>query len=192
MHLKLQKFSLLCKDLNDEAAIRNEEAIALHQELELVRSERDQIEKELELAQARIALFERDEEERRKAERILREYERSGLEGAWKAIQVRDSIISDLSSRLERALDTLEIEREQQRQRRQIIFPSPRTSCNGDGRYGEDHESELKNVKDALRESQAVMEVMRNDYEKKERNWMIRIENLERQLDTARAHGQFR
>jgi hypothetical protein len=62
----------------------------------------------------------------------LRELENRGLDRADDAIQSRDRMITDLSSKLEQSLDLLELEREQQRQRRQIIFPASRqlpTSC---------------------------------------------------------------
>ena len=88
-------------------------------------------------------------------------------------MQTRDEIIIDLATRLERALELLDLEREQQRQRRQIIFPSPAVG-------GEGLESELKTTKDALRECQGAMN-------QKELEWKMKMESLERQLEAARS-----
>ena len=48
MYVKFQKYSTLCKDLNEEAEFRNEEALNLHNELNAVRSQRDQMTTEIE------------------------------------------------------------------------------------------------------------------------------------------------
>lgn len=125
-HAKLQKYAHLCKELNEEAELRSEEVLVLHKELEDARCERDEIASELEKARARISEYERNDVERQKAELTIQRYEERGLDGADTAIKTRDMIIADLTTRLGRALDCLELEREQQRQRRQIIFPSPR------------------------------------------------------------------
>jgi hypothetical protein len=178
----------LCKDLNEEASLRNEEALALHKELDSVRAERDDTATELEKARALIARYERNEEERKTSELILRQYEQKGLDGADRAVQTRDSIIVDLAGRLERALDMLELEREQQRQRRQIIFPTQRPSQKSlDGRIGEELEAELKGTKYSLRECQSARESLKRDADKKEMEWKVRIEILERQLEAARS-----
>ena len=149
--VKIHKYASLCRDLNEEAALRNEEAIALHKELDVVRGDRDSTATELEKARALIAKYERNEVERKKSDLILEEYEKNGLDGVNKAVQTRDMIIEDLTGRLERTLDMLEHEREQQRQRRQIIFPAQRPSQNVDGRNGEELEAELRSTKDSLR-----------------------------------------
>jgi hypothetical protein len=174
----------LCKDLNEEAALRNEEALFLHQELGVIRSERDEMATEIEKLKAQLAIQERREQEHRKAEETLKQYEQKGLNGADKAIQTRGAIIIDLAGRLELALDTLDVEREQQRQRRQIIFPTARAS-NTD--IGDELESELKETKEALRESLSAMESMRHDSQMNEIAWKVRNESLERQLDAARS-----
>ena len=176
-HFKLQKFANLCKDLNDEAALRNEEALSLHQELGVIRSERDEMATEIEKLKGQLAIQERREQDHRKAEEMLKQYEQKGLDGADKAIQTRDAIILDLAGRLERALDTLDVEREQQRQRRQIIFPTARAS-NTD--ITDELESELKETKEALRESLSTMDAMRHDSQNKEMAWKARVESLER------------
>ena len=108
---KLQNFSSLCRDLNEEAAIRNEEAIELHKEIDSVRSDRDKISAELETAKAMIANYENRIKERPRVDVIVQNLE-SNIDGADRAIKTRDRIIVDLSTRLERALQVLETERE--------------------------------------------------------------------------------
>mmetsp|Transcript_9064 Transcript_9064/g.14554 ORF Transcript_9064/g.14554 Transcript_9064/m.14554 type:complete len:535 (+) Transcript_9064:232-1836(+) len=189
-HVKLQQFGGLCRDLNEEAAIRNEEAIELHKELDSVRQDRDRISAELEQAKAKIAQHEKNESERPRIESMMMRLEANGLDGVERAIKTRDKIIVDLSTRLERALDCLEFEREQQRQRRQIIFPAQRGPSASEGRSGEDLEAEMKTTKDSLRESQGALESLQHGMEKKEREWAMKLESLERQLEAARADSK--
>ena len=187
-HFKLQKFANLCKDLDEEAALRNEEALSLHQELGVIRSERDEMATEIEKLKGQLAIQERREQEHQKAEETLKRYEQKGLDGADKAIQTRDAIILDLAGRLERALDTLDVEREQQRQRRQIIFPTARASSAkaSSTDIGDELESDLKETKEALRESLSAMDAMRHDSQNNEIAWKVRVESLERRVDAAR------
>jgi hypothetical protein len=114
----------LCKELDEEAALRNDEAIALHDQLDVVKEERDGLATEVEQLRARVAFLERKEKEQAMSAIMLHKYEEHGLDQTGKAIAMRDTIINDLVGRLERALDLVQLEREQQRQRRQIIFPS--------------------------------------------------------------------
>lgn len=127
VHFKLNKFANLCKDLNEESANRNEEAIGLRKDLESVRTERDSMSEELTRLRAQVQFQEKQIAEYAETKKKLREYEDRGLDRAEDAIQSRDQIISDLSSKLEQSLDLLVMEREQQRQRRQIIFPASRS-----------------------------------------------------------------
>lgn len=187
MQVKVQKYATLCKDLNEEAALRNEEALTLHRELDAVRAERDKMATELEKASAIIAQYEKNEEERVKSDLILQHYEQKGLDGADRAVKTRDSIIDDLSGRLERALDMLALEREQQRQRRQIIFPTQRPQPLSNGKTSDDSDVELKVTRDALRDCKGAMESLRRDNERKELEGKLKIESLERQLEVARA-----
>jgi hypothetical protein len=159
----------------------------LHKELDSVRQDRDRISAELEQAKAKIAQHEKNEREHPRIESTIQHLEAKGLDGVDRAIRTRDKIIVDLSTRLERALDCLEFEREQQRQRRQIIFPAQRSLLTSEGRSGEDLEAEAKIAKDSLRESQAALDSLQHGMEKKDQEWMIKLENLERQLEAARA-----
>ena len=170
-HVKLQKYASLCKDLNEEATLRNEEVISLHKELDSVRLERDQLAGELEMARAVIANHERDALERKKLEERLQEYESRGLDEAEHAIKTRDFVIADLSHRLEKTLDILELEREQQRQRRQIIFPMqrPHSISTDQG----DLATELKNTKARLSDVQAELHALQRLTEQSE--WVSQI-----------------
>ena len=186
MYVKFQKYSTLCKDLNEEAEFRNEEALNLHNELNAVRSQRDQMTTEIEKLRARISQYERNDQERRKSELLLQQYEQKGLDGVEKAIQCRDGIIQDLAARLERALDCLRQEREQQRQRRQIIFPTQRPTHYVQGRSGVEVEAELKSTKESLQACQDTVESLKRENKRRELEWMVRLEELERQLEAAR------
>lgn len=118
----------MCKDLNEESADRNEEAVALKDELEAVKTERDTMAEELSLLRAQVRGQQTQRAEYAEMKKKLTEYENRGLDRADDAIRSRDRMISDLSSKLEQSLDLMELEREQQRQRRQIIFPAVRSS----------------------------------------------------------------
>lgn len=110
--------------------IRNEKAIALQQELREIKAERDAMAKEENRLRARVQELERYEAECKELKRRLLEYEEQGLRHAEAAIQSRDQMIHDLSTKLEVALDHLEMEKAQ-RHRRQIIFPANVGSSNG-------------------------------------------------------------
>ena len=182
---QLQQFGKLCRDLDEEAAIRNAEAIELHRELDTVRQDRDKISAELEQANALILQYELNHSQNEKNVATIHRLEADGLDGVNTAITTRDKIIVDLASRLEHALACVEFEREQQRQRRKIIFPAQKTS-QGEA-DGADLGTEVASVKSSLREAQATIESLEHEMGKKEREWMIKFENLERQLEAARA-----
>jgi hypothetical protein len=186
MHGKLQKYAALCKDLNEEAEFRNEEALNLHIELDSVRRQRDEMATELEKVRARLADHERNDKERRKSELLLQQYEQKGLDGVDREIKTRDAIVEDLATRLERTLDCLSFEREKQRQRRQIIFPNQRASINMQGRAGGQLEAELRATRDSLHDSQCTVESLRLENKNKEIQWMARFERLEKQLEASR------
>ena len=181
--MKLQKFGHLCRDLNEEATIRNGEAIELHRKIDSVRQDRDKLSAELEAAKAKIKQYENDLKEQPRIMGMQR-LEAKKLDGVEKSIQTRDKIIVDLSTRLDRALKSLEFERDQQRQRRQIIFPSQRSSLSLEGG---DLEADMKVAKENLRDSQATVESLQHTMMKKEQEWMLKFEHLERQLEVARA-----
>ena len=171
-HVKLQKYASLCLDLNEEATMRNEEVIFLHKETESLRLQRDEMAGELEAARATIAQYERDAQERKVLETMLQYHESTGLDEAVAAIKMRDSIVEDLSARLRKTMDVLQLEREQQRQRRQIIFPTQRTSAS----------AEQQNLEASLESTRAALEEVQCISQQRESEWVARINDLERQL----------
>lgn len=156
MQQEIQKYSDLCFKLNEEAEFRTEEALNLHVELNSVSRERDEMATEVETLRAKVAECERRDKERRKAEAILQQYEEHGMEHATREIEARDTIIEELSKRLEFALDTLSMERQKHHQRRQIIFPNQRNQGNSSNR--KTLEQELKETKEALQRAEETIE----------------------------------
>lgn len=186
LHIKLQKYASLCKDLNEEAEFRNEEALNLHIQLDSVRSQRDEMGTELEKLRALLADYVRNDQERRKSEVLLQQYEQKGLDGVDREIKTRDAIIGDLATRLERALDCLTFEREKQRQRRRIIFPNQGSVQNMQGRADGELEAKLRATRDSLHHSQRTVEVLRLENTAKEIQWIARVEELEKKLELSR------
>jgi len=177
MHCKLEKFAGMSKGLSDESLVRSEEAISLRRELDDVRAERDDMAAELQRLRAQVRLQEQEKALQKEMRASLRRMEVEGLDRAASSIQVRDKLTVDLAMRLEQALDTLEVEREAQRQRRQIIFPVARTHSSGD-----DLAQELKDTKEELRASQAMLESVQAEAERREVALRVQCEHLQEQL----------
>lgn len=122
MHFKLTKFANLCKDLNEEAALRNSEAMSLRKELQHVKGERDALAEELALLRAQMEIYEKEQVKLKQATHRLALYEYRDVFESGQAIQSRDATIVDLTGKLDRALTELEATRLHAAQRR-IIFP---------------------------------------------------------------------
>ena len=127
MHLKLSKLSMMCKELNDESAKRKEDSTSLRSDLSRVRAERNALSSDMDTLCARLSLYEKEGIQNDSIHAALSDVESSALDRADDAIERRDSVIDELSSRLRSTVETLEIERHQQRQRRQIIFPKSKS-----------------------------------------------------------------
>jgi hypothetical protein len=123
MHMKLTKFAMMCKGLNEESDNLREQATCASSELDKLRTERNDLVTKEQVILAKVKLFEKQTEENVKIRQLLQDRDQKDLDQFDNALNVRDAIIMELSSRLHQSLDTMEIEREQQRQRRQIIFP---------------------------------------------------------------------
>ncbi|CAB9520430.1 expressed unknown protein [Seminavis robusta] len=204
MHLKLEKFSNLCHNLNDQSSLRVEEAKELKEELAAMRAERDQMASELGPLRTAVKEFEREREEHRLLKERMARNESEGLRQANAAIAQRDDMIAKLSSKLETALDTLAVEREQQRQRRQIIFPQQYTNgrnglvpANGQASHGEGmparlsannnvdnsaQSGELESLRAQLLEAQQKLETVQLEADQKETALRFRCETLENQI----------
>ena len=154
-----------------------------------MRQDRDKISAELEKAEAKIAKYENGKNKHPRIDTMMQNLE-SNLDGVDRAIKIRDTIIEDLSTRLERALHHLEYERDLQRRRRQIIFPSQQRSSSFSEGRPEEHgllEAEVKIARQNLRESQIAIESLQHQMNKREHEWMVKLEHLERQLEASHA-----
>jgi Skp family chaperone for outer membrane proteins len=123
MEQEINRHDNVCQDLSKEVAVRKHESLTLQEKLNAIRGERDELAIENLRLKAQVSFHAKQEAEYSELKRRYLDYEERGIQGAVAAVESRDKVIDDLSMKLERALDQLELEREQQRQRRQIIFP---------------------------------------------------------------------
>lgn len=123
MYSKLSKFASIAKDLDEQSRLRNKEEIKTDEELRQVKAERDALAMEVEKLRAALAHHDMERKEHQMIKETVAKYESEGLQRAREAIAQRDSVIRDLTSRLRKALETIDLERRKQAQRRQIIFP---------------------------------------------------------------------
>ena len=123
MHLKLEKFALMCKNLNEEAASRSNEVKETKRELEKMTSERNTLVSQVDTLKARVALY----EEESVGYARLREgwtEDKTALVSATEGLTRRQAeTIAELENRLERSVDALECERRSNSSRRKIAFP---------------------------------------------------------------------
>jgi hypothetical protein len=156
MHMKLTKFAMLCKGLNEESDNLREQATCASSELDKLRTERNDVVTKEQVLLAKVKLFEKQTEENVKIRHLLQDRDQKDLDQFDNALNVRDAIILELSSRLHQSLDTLEIEREQQRQRRQIIFPLNKqlsgtgTNPQGNNKINDEESPTVKSLMDEL------------------------------------------
>lgn len=111
MHFKLHKFANLCKDLNEESALRDHEAMTLRKEWADTVVERDELAGKVAVLEAQAREYERKAQEHKILKQRVEEIERRGLHRAEDAIAARDAALADLATKLEQALKQLEIER---------------------------------------------------------------------------------
>jgi len=104
MHLKLSKLSMMCEDFKDESAKRKEQVGNVKQDLDHVREERNEISSELEILRARVQLYEKQEAENAEIRWLLQDHQNETLAMADQAISERDTVIKDLTSKLEDAM----------------------------------------------------------------------------------------
>ena len=126
MHLKLEKFALMCKNLNEEAACRRNEAKETKALLDMMTSERNALVSEAAVLRAQLNIH-KEECSDQSLLRVKWEQERMEMvKDKELAIKHRDQIIDDMARRLELAVTTIEGERKLQIMRRSIIFPQSR------------------------------------------------------------------
>jgi len=112
MHMKLSKLAMMCKDLNDESASRKEQVELARNDRDAIRQERNAMTSELELLRTRVQMYEKQEVEHAELRRIVREKQYETLAIADNAIAHRDSIIEQLTSRLNEALGIINDEKQ--------------------------------------------------------------------------------
>jgi len=179
---------MICKTLNDESSIRKQEAFDLKEEVRDLKMERDELATQVQRLRTEVSLHKQEQQEHAVLRQRMTAYENNSLEQAESAIRERDQLIGDLSAKLERALETLEIERERQRQRRQIIFPGAKTAqqhASSEVSSSTDVASlqeELRKAKEAAKSSAALLEATKKEAAKREIALTVRCENLESRL----------
>lgn len=188
IHFKHSKMSMICKTLNDESSIRRQEALALEEEVRELMLERDKLATEVQRLRTEASLHKQEEREHALLRKQMTTYENHSLGRAENAVRERDEMIGNLSSKLERTLETLEIEREQQRQRRQIIFPGQKTSRTHQTESSSIDvaalQSELRKAKEAAKASEASLEASRKAAAEREIALTVRCEHLESRLNS--------
>mmetsp|Transcript_23601 Transcript_23601/g.31285 ORF Transcript_23601/g.31285 Transcript_23601/m.31285 type:complete len:254 (-) Transcript_23601:186-947(-) len=198
MHLKLSKFAMMCKGLNEESAKRKDDATIAQSELTSTRTERDALSSEAEILRARVELYEKNELENASIREMLRSQDNETLNWADDQVKWRDDVIEELSLKLEKTLDTLQMERQQQRIRRQIIFPVARSaslpmsnsdvfdttspSTTMEGGNNPTLSEQLVKAKDEARTAEASLAAARIDAYKREECLRERCKQLEMRL----------
>jgi hypothetical protein len=127
MHLKLEKFAMMCKNLNEDAAQRSNEVKELKSKLEMVTTERNGLVTQVESLKARVTIYEGESVVQSRLRDNFERGEAKALDSFDKAMNIRYETIKDLSNRLNIALEEVERNRNSNSIRRQIIFPSQRS-----------------------------------------------------------------
>lgn len=189
MHLKLEKFAHLCDNMNNESAVRNEDYNGAKDELENVKQERDQLLREVDELRAAASVHAKERDNHRLVQEKMTLYETQGLQKFEQDIEKRDKIIAKLSARLETTLDTLAMEREQQRQRRQIFFPKT-SGGNAQNEVGNanvdadnNQQAEVERLRAELLETQRKMETCQLEAKQRETALLFRCDLLEKQAN---------
>eukprot|EP00985_Skeletonema_marinoi_P017184 scaffold9361_cov134-Skeletonema_marinoi.AAC.5 len=138
MHLKLEKFAMMCKNLNEDAAQRSNEVKELTSKLEKVTSERNGLVSQVETLKARVGLYEGESVVQSRLRDNFEKGEAGALDLFDKAMKGRDETIEDLSNRLAAALEEVERSRiSGNSMRRHIIFPSSRSMSHNSDPFGD-------------------------------------------------------
>ncbi|KAL7540178.1 hypothetical protein ACHAWF_006614 [Thalassiosira exigua] len=204
MHLKLEKFAMMCKNLNEEAAQRSNEVRETKALLDKMTAERNTLVSQVDTLRARVELYEGEIVERSRMREGWEREKDEMLASADQAAKEAEMTVDELSSRLDLAVETIENERKQQRMRRQIIFPNPRPSLDaakpGDGAPAsprhrpnsvepprvDDLERILKS-KEAAKKAQMSLQTAMLQSAAREKAMQSRLEAMERELAAAKA-----
>ena len=128
MHLKLEKFALMCKNLNEEAAFLANEVKETKALLDKMTSERNALASQIDTLKARVEVYQGENVDMAKLRQEWNEEREQMLNTMEKSAKDRDIKVDDLTKRLELAAETIENERKHQNMRRQVIFPSRQDS----------------------------------------------------------------
>ena len=187
MNVRLSKVAAVSKDLNDESEMLKQEMMDLRQETKNIIEERDALAAQLQSLRTEATFFQRQRNEHILLREILQKYETEGLIKSHEAIDQRDHIISDLSVRLEHALETLDFERQQQRQRRQIIFPQRGSMSSFGGETSSNEvealKEELRRANEATQQALAALNYTKAEADCNDKVWMLRCKELEKQIN---------
>lgn len=107
-----------------DTQIRNQDLDEVDRELSSVKSSRNDLRNSVQFLESKLFRF---HEERDKLDLLRHQTENSHqlqLDDAYRALEVRDAMIEQLTKRLEASLQLLDKERKQQQRRRHIIFPA--------------------------------------------------------------------
>lgn len=187
MNVRLSKVAAVSKDLNDESEMLKQEMMDLRQETKNIIEERDALAAQLQSLRTEATFFQRQRNEHILLREILQKYETEGLIKSHEAIDQRDHIINDLSVRLEHALETLDFERQQQRQRRQIIFPQRGSMSSFGGETSSNEvealKEELRRANEATHQALAALNYTKAEADCNDKVWMLRCKELEKQIN---------
>jgi type III secretory pathway component EscV len=174
---------MICKELNEESSIRKQEAVTLEADVCEFKKERDSLATQVQQLRAEVSLHKQEKQEHRLLRETLTQYENGSLDRADEGIRARDELIADLSVRLERTMETLEMERELQRQRRQIIFPVAKSTPEIPfSKNVAALEEELRIAKEAATFSQNLLEASKKEAAQREATLIAHCEELARRL----------
>mmetsp|Transcript_28248 Transcript_28248/g.43951 ORF Transcript_28248/g.43951 Transcript_28248/m.43951 type:complete len:636 (-) Transcript_28248:181-2088(-) len=111
MHLKLSKFSLMCKDLNEDSAIIKEDLSNTRSELANTKLERDSLASTLEDMKIQLKEYQNVLNENEQLRKELRERDEESTKDSNSSHDNRDAIIADLTKQLEKANSLLDNDR---------------------------------------------------------------------------------
>ncbi len=214
MHLKLEKFALMCKNLNEEAAYRGNEVKETKAMLDKMTSERNALVSEAEILRAQVKSY---VEECAEKSSLREEWEQERIKMMNdKELEIKhcDDIIDEMSRRLELAVDTIESERKLQIMRRSIIFPPSRpqpsspsllqhkqssvdnntvsnhtASLDSPSKVNEFYFEELNRSKEISAKAQLALQASMAQSASREKELQFRLSMLERELAMRQCEG---
>jgi len=186
MQLKIGKFALMCKELNEESAVRKEAIKVLQTELAAAKTERNALASELEAFKMKLKNSSANENEIEELRKTISKQDQEMMDRSDIAIKKRDIIIDELAKRLDYTVRTLEMEREQHRQRRQIIFPTTRPGDQiepaGPSMPMKLLTEELSQTKEDAQESKASLEEFKASAAMREQFLLSKCDTMSKQL----------